>query len=268
MIHHYTSINNLALILKNKKIRFNRLDKVDDISELNGIAQFFSTCIFVSCWTEDQEENIPLWKMYTPNMQGIRISLPKEMFQRKIVKAFQEANYGIPKDNTGPLSKEELFTDEYIVMNVFDNPTSFFKRVIYQNDYPGIYESLIKIDHQGIKIERMFELGAYKHEMWYFQKESRFTLYISPLLPLNHSLIRGSKFQQMQLASYPLNNGFENSINYIDIDLDEIILSNIIITIGPLCSIADEIVVSSLLKEFTSNGAIKRSSLFGIIRKQ
>ena len=32
-IYHYTNIETLALILKNKTIRFNRLDRVDDISE-------------------------------------------------------------------------------------------------------------------------------------------------------------------------------------------------------------------------------------------
>lgn len=200
-------------------------------------------------------------------MQGIRLSLPKEMFQEKIVNAFWEDNYGITKSYTGPLSREETYTDEYIVMNVFDNPTSFYKSIRYQNNYPIIYESLIKKDHQGIIIEKMFELGAYKHEMWSFQKESRFTLYICPLLPLTHPFVNGSKSQQMQLTSYSLNNGFENSFNYIDLDLNETVLNNMIITIGPLCSTADEIVVSSLLKEFTSNGEIKRSSLFGIIRK-
>jgi len=32
-IYHYTTINNLALILASKKIRFNRLDNVDDLEE-------------------------------------------------------------------------------------------------------------------------------------------------------------------------------------------------------------------------------------------
>lgn len=32
-IHQYTSIDSLALILKNKTIRFKRLDKMDDIEE-------------------------------------------------------------------------------------------------------------------------------------------------------------------------------------------------------------------------------------------
>ncbi len=33
LLHHYTDISTLALILKNRTIRFNRLDRVDDITE-------------------------------------------------------------------------------------------------------------------------------------------------------------------------------------------------------------------------------------------
>lgn len=267
MIHHYTSINNLALILKSKKIRFKRLDTVDDISELNGVAQFFTTCIFVSCWTEDQEESIPLWKMYTPNMQGVRISFPSEMFQKKIVDSFWDENGGITKTYIGPLSKEETLTDQYIIMNVFDNPDSFYKNVKYNNNYPSIYKNLIKQDNSGIKIEKMFELGAYKHEMWSFQKESRFTLYANPLLPLSHPLVNGSKDQQMQLAWYALNNDIPNVMDYIDVDLDDSILNSIAVTLGPLCSYSDEIIASALLHEFANNGKISKSSLLGVIRR-
>ena len=32
-LYHYTTIDTLALILKNRTIRFNRLDKVDDLEE-------------------------------------------------------------------------------------------------------------------------------------------------------------------------------------------------------------------------------------------
>lgn len=32
-IHHYTSIETLEMILKNKSIKFNRLDQVDDKAE-------------------------------------------------------------------------------------------------------------------------------------------------------------------------------------------------------------------------------------------
>lgn len=33
LIHHYTSIESLAMILSTRKIRFNRLDRMDDLEE-------------------------------------------------------------------------------------------------------------------------------------------------------------------------------------------------------------------------------------------
>jgi len=90
-IHHYTDINTLSLILKYKAIRFNRLDRVDDITEGEAfkvlkLEQFF----FVSCWTYDDNESIPQWNMYTKNMDGVRISLPRELFNFKPIKVPQK----------------------------------------------------------------------------------------------------------------------------------------------------------------------------------
>ena len=39
-IHHYTSIETLEMILKNKSIKFNRLDQVDDKAEYNMTQRF------------------------------------------------------------------------------------------------------------------------------------------------------------------------------------------------------------------------------------
>lgn len=56
-LYHYTTIDTLALILKNRTIRFNRLDKVDDLEEKVvscgvNLAQY----IFASCWTKEQRK--------------------------------------------------------------------------------------------------------------------------------------------------------------------------------------------------------------------
>lgn len=93
IIHHYTSLQTLALILKNQTIRFNRLDLVDDASELDSIPDFFRSYLFASCWTESEDESIPLWKMYTPNMQGVKISLPKKTFREILIPPFTEKDY-------------------------------------------------------------------------------------------------------------------------------------------------------------------------------
>ena len=76
-LYHYTSIENLALILKNKTIRFTRLDCVDDVEESSVYENTvpMGKYTFVSCWTESEEESIPLWNMYTPQMRGVRIKM-------------------------------------------------------------------------------------------------------------------------------------------------------------------------------------------------
>ena len=69
-IHHYTSIETLEMILKNKSIKFNRLDQVDDKAEYKYDSTVYDTNIklgkytFVSCWTKSEMENIDLWNRY------------------------------------------------------------------------------------------------------------------------------------------------------------------------------------------------------------
>jgi len=98
-IHHYTSIENLALILKNKTIRFTRLDKVDDSEEAGLSCKNIqlSYYTFVSCWTDSEEESIPLWKMYAgKEMHGIRIELLSNLsllsFQSAVLNFFHSSN--------------------------------------------------------------------------------------------------------------------------------------------------------------------------------
>ena len=76
-LFHYTNIETLALILKNKTIRLNSLDKMDDLEEnmaadLKNVGMF----TYISCWTDDKDENLSLWKQYTNHDTGIRIELP------------------------------------------------------------------------------------------------------------------------------------------------------------------------------------------------
>lgn len=47
-IYHYTTIDSLAMIMSSRSIKFNRLDKVDDMEERKEPSNY----IFVSCWTE------------------------------------------------------------------------------------------------------------------------------------------------------------------------------------------------------------------------
>ena len=80
-LYHYTSIETLALILKYNSIRFNRADKVNDPTEAESSSLgSFKKGTFISCWTTNAEDTIPMWNMYSNNMKGIRIKMPANMF--------------------------------------------------------------------------------------------------------------------------------------------------------------------------------------------
>ena len=64
MLYQYTNVEALALILSNKTIRFSALNKMDDLQEMQtSDLRIIGRFIFVS-WTNDANEQIPMWKMY------------------------------------------------------------------------------------------------------------------------------------------------------------------------------------------------------------
>jgi len=93
-LYHYTSIETLEKILSTRKLRFNRLDRVNDGDDgsTRDLPKSASTQ-FVSCWTSQTEESVPLWSMYT-DFRGVRIGLPVDMFAgRPCPELFQEGGY-------------------------------------------------------------------------------------------------------------------------------------------------------------------------------
>ena len=92
-LYHYTSVEKLALILQNRTIRFNSLDRMDDLQEketkdIKNIGQF----IYVSAWTSEEKESIPMWNMYSSLDAGVRIRLKTNLslYMRILLKNYRE----------------------------------------------------------------------------------------------------------------------------------------------------------------------------------
>ena len=80
-LYHYTNLSFLAMILKTKTLRLNSLKNTDDAEEVKTKnSEFLGKYCFVSSWTDDENESIPLWNLYTYNMTGIRIKMCKNPF--------------------------------------------------------------------------------------------------------------------------------------------------------------------------------------------
>lgn len=82
VLYHYTSLDTLALILRNRPIRFTPLSSMDDVQEhmttgTSNIGDF----VFVSCWTGEDRESIPMWSLYASLESGVRIELPSTPFE-------------------------------------------------------------------------------------------------------------------------------------------------------------------------------------------
>lgn len=101
LLYQYTTIDALSLILKNRKIRFSRLDMVDDPEEYGFERYGFKVApfVFVSCWTPVKEENIPMWRMYANQARGVRIGVDSSMFEL----------FSLDKSGTSYIISKEFF---------------------------------------------------------------------------------------------------------------------------------------------------------------
>jgi hypothetical protein len=274
MIFHYTSINTLALILESRKIRFNRLDRVDDLLESQtacGIG--FGKYFFVSCWTKSEQENIPLWNMYTPEMKGIRIGLPDTPFHMSPLRAPRDWNAVHSGSVLSPLTFDEMFSDTYCILPIFLTPAMFAGDVQYVEDVPKVYKENIQLTITGntaqLELKNLPLLPRTKNSVWAFQREHRFALLITPSIPVPPGGLGDPTFLERfpnHLISSFLQN-VDHGVNYFDLRLNDEALDRIQVTLGPFAEPADSLRVKSLISEYTASGVVSHSSLAGTIRQ-
>lgn len=229
-LFHYTSLDTLALILKNKSIRFNSLSNVDDLEEaVDDDGKNIGNSVLVSCWTDMSDENIPLWKMYSNDFCGCRIELEKNFF--KVQERF-------------PASDEELIALTEISKEnggIVLIPQDFYNKINYTKTF-----SERRIFEEEEKRLNINFLGREKKEEWAFQSEYRFYLQQFPIVN--------------NLKS------FEYRHTDFYLELKEESLSNIIVRLGPKCNDGHKLIADALIKEYTLNGTVEWSGLKGKIK--
>lgn len=274
LIHHYTNIDVLALILKNKTIRFNRLDRVDDIEESN----FFSNGInlgpysFVSCWTESSEESIPMWKMYTNDCWGVRLSIPRDNLF--LTYSLEGLNFnGLHSVSMGG-KIESLFPPEIqFQQNDFLPPfltsdydaCKFYRKIVYVDNIQEYANDVIQFtpSNQNAMITMsLSEVGKYKHQRWAFQEESRFVLTFLPGNPI--STFNTSEFERNYLLFIQsLQSNKDLGFLYYDMHINPKALDSLTITLSPLTSDSQRVIVGAIRDKYAPNAIIEDSCLSG-----
>lgn len=272
-LYHYTNLETLALILNNKTICFNNLLNVDDVeeAETNDMGKF-GRFIYVSCWTEDDEESIPLWNLYTHNMHGVRIRMPEFPFKKY---RYKKGDYFLSEEVETYINIKKVY-DENRAGIVADQPHLI--KVEYTNDNEKLFpkiksescqgaiknyleaKSMKDIKEKELKISYSFkDMGKYKRENWNFQQEWRYIISLSPMGLQDANPPSFEKHQEMirRIEDKDL----EPPYKQIFLELDEDVLNGMEIVFGPRMSEAEKIIVKALMKQFCPYASYRDSSL-------
>lgn len=257
------------MILKNKTIRFNRLDKVDDIEEgsAKSLGVRFCSYIFVSCWTENPEESIPLWKMYGGDFGGVRISMEQEMFYEYFI---SDLDLGELKTEGSMITRtppQSLTHPDFFVIPICDYDNDlFYRHVKYVDDVYRYTRDAIKItnikDNQENLHMEMKSFGSYKHKRWEFQNETRFVLYVLPCNPLLES---ANPYVSNLVTQSLLENKSLPFMHY-DMQLKDEVLDNIEVTLSPSVTEAQQIIIQSLIDKYVPKAKVNESALGKLVR--
>lgn len=160
-LYRYTSIESLALMLKSKAVRLNPLDKMDDLqeqktSDVENLGKF----VFISSWTEDDTESIPMWRMYTNPQSGVRIKMRKNPFvwhgtaAKDIIETLRmpagEESISTERINTF-LDFSKLMANGYFSPQAWGG--EILERVTYTDDIERLEPSVAHTSKDGIRIE-------------------------------------------------------------------------------------------------------------------
>ena len=268
-LYHYTNIETLALILKNRTIRFNSLDKMDDLqeqqtSDVKNIGQF----CYISSWTDDSTESIPLWNMYASLNLGVRIKLRKNPFKiynntadelSKVVKGPVEDNSnGKPFQTLIPLT--EMFSKSFFSVQALNK--QLLCRVEYTDDPEKLYPHILKEDGDRFTLV-LGELGKHKNLHWGFQSEWRYILNILPFdinQPVEQSLMN------FQLVANKMKHGLERQpFPHYDMSISDEAFTDMEITRSPRISGGSRIIVQNLVEKYNPGANIIESNLVGLI---
>ena len=265
MLYHYTGINNLALLLKTRQVRLASLNDLDDISE-GGTKDmgndFAGKYVFVSCWTDIEEESLPFWNMYTTDMAGVRIGLPCPY-----LKTYDEEPISKPGFKYGggksyiPLSKRH--GQDYLVLD------TKLITIEYTNDVEKLNRAVYTKQAENRHSFALGELGKYKKTHWAFQSEWRFRAIIVPCSPPPHIIDDYQKrevYEPMIEEAKQIAQKKDLSISDFYLDIDDESFSKMEILLGPRHKSGDLEIVKALTEKYNPTAGIKISELSGDIK--
>jgi hypothetical protein len=242
MIYHYTNIQTLAQILEHKTIRFTRLDLVDDPEEYQYFKDdiFPAQYVFVSCWTRNSLDNIPQWLLYGDKNHGVRIGLSEEVFDI----------YNHKNGKRYLTDPKSLSDNGFALMPLLQGIPLY--DICYKDDLSDVKDRIFK--DSGRVDSKM--IGRYKSNVWSFQKECRFIIYITPSKAWYKEEDRGCVD-----PNYPM------ELTHYDIPISASVFENMDVMLGPGVTEAERLLVAALMHKYLNRQDYKESAFIGKLVK-
>ena len=169
VLYHYTSVESLLKIIANANMKFSRIDRVNDPFEKRSLLyDDLYKAVYIACFGHDENESIPLWKMYTPKGQGVRVGF---FFKGpNIHDNFLDSSRTILDSNNSEvdwislLSKDQEGTARMMIKDVqYSDRGDDFRSMSIQNGVVDVMPDVV---------------GAYKTTIWEYEHETRIVLYL------------------------------------------------------------------------------------------
>ncbi|WP_395303320.1 DUF2971 domain-containing protein [Pectobacterium polonicum] len=282
-IHHYTNLSSLALILKNKTIRFTRADLLDDIHEsyLNSTWRS-SMGYFISSWSIGVDESIPQWAMYGDSFKGVRLIIddddlfPMNKINVNLARKCENGEeYGIYiNDLETPFNNADMFGEGYVLIPSLSS--GFKNPVTYVDNVKCHVDSLITRTENGMQLNSA-SAAFIKSDSWKYQNEFRFSISAmdGPQLCFKES---PDKYEDRLLSDIyerfsnenigDLNKNNTPLVKYIDLRVSSTAFDSLHVQLGPLAPTSSRIIVESLCEKYAPNTVIKESNLSSQIREK
>ncbi len=229
----------------------------------HGDIQNFGRFYYVSCWNKSSRESIPLWTMYSQDMTGVRIELPEFPFKKF---KYTKGEFGFEKDTVEYIDINKLYTNNK--MSIADGGLKLYD-IIYTDDEDLLYPKIKNMNLESFLKYDFSKLGRYKRSNWSFQEECRYGIFLAPwnmkYMEEIKRIWKENKANTNQMLLEAMN-FLENPNTIIPakriyVDLDEEVMKNIKILLGPKVTPAQQEIVRLIVKEYCPNAQIRISKL-------
>ena len=184
-LSHYTSAEVLKKIISDKVLKFSRIDKVNDLleSELFGNIET-SHLVYISCFSHDEFESVPMWKIYGKKDQSIRLTL--ELVERDFSKNLIESQGNVINPTDKEIycfeKKGNPKADWYLTYSVKD--ILYKSEDMEKNPIRYYYKKSPDITREMYNLTPM---GSIKREEWSYEKETRLIAYLRNTVRANET---------------------------------------------------------------------------------